>query len=580
MVHRGRRSSHFWSETKLLPFAALRETFREGYSLAAFRADIGSGVIVASVAIPLAMALAIAAGAPPQHGLYTAIIAGFLTALLGGSRFQVSGPTASVVILLPITNQYGLTGLLVAGFLAGWILIGMALLRMGRIIQFIPHTVVTGITAGIAVVIASLQFRDALGLAMPANPHQFFERLRMIIHALPTAAPTEILLTLLTILLLWLWPKCTKRVPAPIVVLPLISLLAYALSKNWEAFSFATIGSRFPLANAGANASGIAALPHLHLPWNYAPEFHENFKISLAAIQDLLPSAFAIAMLGAIETLLSAVVADGLAKTNHSPDAELLALGASNVICPFFGGITATGALARTATNIRFGARSPFSAMFHAVFILLALVVAAPLLAHLPMAALAALLLMTAYNISDWRHFKHLLHVAPRGEAIVLLLCFLLTMAFDMVIGVTAGILLAAFLFMQQMVALTSSKLLLPNETMPSGPKIPHDVLVYEIAGPLFFGAAKRAMESLSRVAVAPKVVILPMNAILTIDLTGLMSFESAIRRLEEAGAKIILTGIRSETLAVLERYHFFENHRVSIFATLEEALNSFAKKN
>jgi MFS superfamily sulfate permease-like transporter len=399
---------------------ALRETLAAGYGASDFRADLLAGLVVGIVALPLAMALGIASGVPPQHGLYTAIVAGGLIALLGGSRAQVSGPTAAfIAILAPITAQYGVGGLMVATMLAGGLLIIMALGGLGRLISYIPYPVTMGFTTGIAVVIATGQLKDLLGLTVPAWPPHFPEQVATMVGAADTARLFDLLIGLFTLAVLILWPrllrnlpaaaqKALRFVPAPLVGLALAGLVAYALHSMWPSFDVVTIGSKY------AKQNGIPqSAPMFALPWSFPGPDGEPLGFSLALFRELASPAVAIALLGAIESLLSAVIADGLAGTRHDPDAELFAQGVGNLVAPFFGGIAATGAIARTGTNIRAGARSPVSAVVHALFVLIAMLALAPVLNFLPMASMAALLLMVAWNMSEIQHFLHTLRHAP-----------------------------------------------------------------------------------------------------------------------------------------------------------------------
>src|SRR6266850_1045167 len=375
-----------------LPAAAVRAVLAEGYSAADLRRDALAGLVVGIVALPLSMALAIAVGVPPQHGLYTAIVAGIVVPLLGGSRFQVTGPTAAfIVILSPILVRHGLAGLLVAGGMAGVLLLAMGLFRLGRLIQFIPHPITTGFTTGIATVIGVLQLKDLLGLRPARVPDHFLERVWSYVQARHTAQLSELSIGALTLAVLALLPRVTKRVPAP---------------------------------------------------------------------------------------LLASVVADALAGTKHDPDSELLALGVGNQLCPFFGGIACTGAIARTATGIRYGSRSPFATVIHALVVLAAVLALAPLISYLPMASLAALLVIVAWNMSEAKHFLHTVRVAPKSDVAVLLTCYALTVIFDMVVAVTAGMILAAFLFMRRMAEVASVQLV--GEDHPHiNLELPRDVLLY-----------------------------------------------------------------------------------------------------
>lgn len=544
---------------KLRLFSALRERFKEPYGFEDFRADMMAGLVVGMVAIPLAMALAIASGAAPQSGLYTVIIGGAVVALLGGSQFQVTGPTAAfVVILFPVVQKFGFAGLLIAGLMAGFILLFMGLARMGRLIQFIPHPVTTGFTAGIALVIATLQLKDFFGLQTTEElPERFLEKVFILFQARGTWSWIELTIGAATLIILALWPKLNKKIPAPLVALSAISVGVVVLSKFFPDFNVATIGSRFSFKINGVIGQGIPqAMPSISWPWNFVSQDGRPFLFSFETLLSIAPSAFAIAMLGAIESLLSAVIADGMTQTKHDPDAELVALGIGNILCPFFGGIPATGAIARTATNIRFGARSPVSAIIHAIFTIFVILLLAPFVSYLPMAALAALLIFVAYNMSELRHFVHILKVAPRSDVTVLLLCFFLTVIFDMVVGVTVGVMLAALLFMRRMAELTTgSKVYREHPIFKANRQIaPTDVLVYKIDGPLFFGAAQKTAQTLVDITDNVHGVVFLMDDVPTMDVTGLVALESAIRRLLNSGKKVCLSGLRPQPKELINR--------------------------
>jgi sulfate permease, SulP family len=369
----------------------LRSRLREGYTAADFRADALAGLVVGIVALPLSMALATAIDAPPQHGLYTAIVAGIIVALLGGTRAQVTGPTAAfVVILLPIVHQHGLGGLLVAGFMAGCILVLMGMARLGRFMSFIPHPVTTGFTAGIGLVIALLQLKDVLGVAPAGRPEGVVEYLEALWYARHAVNGWDVGVAVMTLAMLLVLPKVVKREPAPLLALTAAAVLAALCDHLVTDFHVATIGSKFQVEIDGETIRGIPPLPPMPVwPWDLGGASGGEFTLSFALVRELMPSAFAIAMLGAIESLMAAVIADGMMGTKHDPNSELIALGVANIVCPFFGGIAATGALARTATNIRAGARSPLSVIVHALFILASTIALAPLVAYLPMAAMA-----------------------------------------------------------------------------------------------------------------------------------------------------------------------------------------------
>lgn len=557
------------------PGAAMRQVWHEGYGLSAMRADLMAGLVVGVVALPLSMALAIACNVPPQYGLYTAIVAGAVAALTGGSRTSVTGPTAAfVVVLLPVVSQYGLPGLLLATNMAGVILIAMGLARMGRLIQFIPYPVTTGFTAGIAVVIATLQVKDFLGLHVEHMPQHYVERIEVLFAALPSTHGPDVLIGVLTLALLIVWPKLTRKVPAALVALTLATLLAWLLSRTVGGFEVATIGSRFSYTTAdGVTASGIPQLPPmLQWPWRVPGVDGEPLTLSFSLVRDLFGPAFTIAILGAIESLLCAVVADGMIASKHDPDGELIGQGLGNLAAPFFGGFAATGAIARTAACIRAGGRTPIAAVVHALFILAAVLLLAPLLGYLPLAALAALLLVVAWNMSEARHFIRMLRVAPRSDVAVLLTCFGLTVLMDMVIAVGAGVILAALLFMQRMSALSSTKLVEGHHPRMLAP-LPEGVVLYEVAGPLFFGAAEKAATALATAGERASVVILDLGGVPVIDATGLVALESAIRKLQSAGVMVVLADCKPQPMDVMRKAGIRDvPHKLALCKTLSEA--------
>lgn len=543
---------HLW----YLPFGtALRDKLRGGYDLGKLQADLLAGITVGIVAVPLAMALAIGSGVPPQYGLYTAIVAGLLIALTGGSRFSVSGPTAAfIVILHPIAEKYGLGGLVTAGFMAGVMLIGMGVARMGKLIQFIPYPVTTGFTTGIAVVIASLQLKDFFGLPLTAQPEHFIERLWLVGNTLVDAHWPDLLIGALTLTLLLTWRRLKTGFPAPLVGIFVATVAAWWLSRSVEGFQVATIASRFSYVQGGETLPGIPPfLPRFMLPWQLPGPTGEPLGLSLTLIKELLGPAMAIAVLGAIESLLCAVVADGMTGTKHDPDAELIGQGIGNLVGPFFGGIAATGALARTATNIRAGARSPLAAVFHALFILLVLLALAPLLSYMPMAALAALLLLVAWNMSEIKHFRHIFKVAPSSDILVLLVCFGLTVVFDMVVAISVGVVLAALLFMNQMAELTGVRTLEADHPHLETP-LPDGVRLYEVSGSLFFGAAGKAMRALHDIGPPPRAVILDIEGVTVMDVSGLVAMDSVIERLRGDGVLVAIAGVHGQPALLMRR--------------------------
>ena len=548
-----------------LPAGAMRAVWREGYTSRDLRADVLAGLVVGIVALPLAMALAIAVGVAPQYGLYTSIVAGAVVAALGGSRLQVTGPTAAfIVILAPIYSRFGMSGLLLSGLMGGLILIAMGLCRLGQFIEFIPHPVTTGFTAGIATVIATLQVKDLLGLRLPRAPESFFDRVALMWGARGSASLSELAIAAATLALLLLVPRLTKRIPAPLVAIPVAGVLAAALNHWLPNHAVATIASRFHATVGGRVFSGVPPFPPLPmLPWHAPGPGGAALHLSLSTLRELLSGAFAVAMLGGIESLLSAVIVDGMAGTKHDPDAELLALGIGNVVTPFFGGIPATGAIARTATNFRSGARSPVASIVHALTVLVAVIVLAPLIGYLPMAGLAALLLLVAWNMSEVKHFAHILRVAPRSDALVLVTCFVLTVVFDMVVAVSVGVVLAALLFMRRMAEITEARLVgsAGQEDRHAADEIPADlhktVAIYDIAGPLFFGAAQKAMANLGTVAGDLKVLVVRLDRVPVMDATGLVALESAIATLTRRGCLTILTGLQPQPAGLVARAGF-----------------------
>ncbi|QEY13947.1 C4-dicarboxylic acid transporter DauA [Cellvibrio sp. KY-YJ-3] len=532
---------------------ALREAcITEHYGAPRFTRDLLAGITVGIIAIPLAMALAIASGVPPQYGLYTAIIAGFLIPLLGGSRFSISGPTAAfVVILYPIAQKYGLGGLLVASVMAGGILVVMALLRLGRLIEYIPEAVTLGFTAGIAVVIATLQIKDFFGLQLPDMPEHYLEKLWLLIQSLPDFYWPSFVVAAATLAIMLLWPLLKLPVPPHLPALIVGTLVAVVL--NQSGFDVDTIGSRFSYTLAdGSTGLGIPPqLPQFEWPWLQAGANGESIQWNLRVVQDLLAAAFAIAMLGAIESLLCAVVLDGMSGKRHSANSELLGQGIANIITPFFGGITATAALARSAASIKAGAESPVAGMIHALVVLLGLVALAPLLAYLPMPAMAALLVMVAWGMSEAHKAVHLIKTAPRGDVWVFITCFALTVLFDMVIAITAGIVLAALLFMKEIAAMTHVDDVTGDGRI-DGKQLPENWRAFSISGPLFFAAADRVFGELSTLCTEQQHIILSLKEVSLLDAGGLSALNKLIAKCEKNNTELILTDIPKQPLSTL----------------------------
>ncbi|MCI0510548.1 SulP family sulfate permease [Chromohalobacter marismortui] len=538
--------------------SGLRAAWRGGYGLTDLRKDVMAGLTIGTVAVPLSMALAIATGVPPQHGLYTAIVAGAIIALTGGSRFNVSGPTAAfVVILFPIVQQYGLGGLLIASMMAGIILVALGITRMGRLIEFVPYPVVLGFTAGIAVVIAGLQIPDFLGLSVGQLGEHFVENMGRIVTSLPTLDPLEFAIGAFTLTVMLLWPRLHVPIPAPLVGLVVGAIVAY-VANQWfgspGAPAVETIASRFTWEANGETGTGIPPIaPSFTVPWLLPGPNGAPLELNFELIRALLGPAFAIAMLGAIESLLCAVVSDGLTKTKHDPNAELIGQGLGNIVAPLFGGITATAAIARTATNIRSGARSPVAAVVHSVVVLLAVIALAELLGLVPMTALAALLFIIAWNMSEARHFLHTLRSAPPGDVAILVTCFGLTVVFDMVLAVAVGMGLAAALFIRRMALLTTTDRL-ETDQHPAVTGLPSEIAVYEINGPLFFGVAEKALTSLHRVDRHVQTVVIDMRKVPSMDGTAIVALQSLIDEMHREGVALILVGLPSRIIVKLRR--------------------------
>lgn len=564
------------SRAARLPIAtALRATLAGGYRAADLKADLLAGIVVGIVALPLSMALAIAVGVAPQHGLYTAIVAGAVTAVLGGSRFQVTGPTAAfIVILAPIVDKHGLGGLLTAGFIAGLMLIAMGAAKMGRFIQFIPHPVTTGFTTGIGAVIATLQLKDILGLSVAHPGESYLQKVAAFWHARGTLRGTEIAMAALTFGLLLLVPRVQRRVPAPLIALGVAALVGIGVHAVEPSLRFDTLGTRFTSEIGGQIVHGIPrSLPLPSLPWQAA-------GLSFADVEELIGAAFAIAMLGAIESLLSSVIADSLTGTRHDPDAELVGLGVANVLTPFFGGIAATGALARTATNVRSGAKSPFAAVIHALFVLVSILALAPLVAYVPMASLAALLLLVAWNMSEVHTFVNIFKIAPKSDISVMVTCFTLTVLFDMVIAIAVGVVLAAILFMRRMAELTGARAMISESDAHEQGLVPPGVALYEIQGPLFFGAAKAAMGAMTAITDEhPRAVVIDLGQVPMMDATGLVALDTAIGTLMREKIGVVLAGPLPRPERIFQKAKLTQKYpQLQVAPGLREALAVAAK--
>ncbi|MFO1258410.1 MAG: C4-dicarboxylic acid transporter DauA [Gammaproteobacteria bacterium] len=555
--------------------ALIDACLKEPYNLNRFLKDVLAGVTVGIISIPLAMALAMASGVPPQYGLYTATLGGFIVALTGGSRFSISGPTAAfVVILYPVSKQFGLGGLLTATFLAGILLIGMAVARLGRLIEYIPGSVTLGFTSGIAVVIATLQVKDFLGLSLASQPESYVERVWSLVMAMPTIHWPTVLVASLTLLVLLIWRKLNISFPGH---LPAILVgTASAMVLSYYGFEVDTIGTRFTyeLPN-GLIGQGIPSqFPSFTWPWKMPGSSGEPIVWSWQTIQALLPAAFSIAMLGAIESLLCAVVLDNMTGRRHHANGELLGLGLGNMVVPFFGGIAATAAIARSVANFKAKAESPVSAMIHALFVLIGLLCLAPVLAYLPIASMAALLVVVAWNIAELHKVIDLAKKAPLGDILVLGLCFSLTVLFDMVIAISVGMVLASFLFMREIARMTRVSDITMNPKYLQQSISPYWA-VYRINGPLFFAAADRIFAELSQICMEKKGIILYFGEVSLIDAGGLSALQRFIDQCRRHQTKVVITDLQFQPLRTLAKAHIEAVPGELMFAqTLSELLN------
>lgn len=523
-----------------------------------------AGVIVGIVALPLAMAFAIASGVKPEQGLYTAIIAGFIVATCGGSRVQIAGPTgAFIVILAGVTAKYGIEGLQISTMMAGVFLLLMGFARLGNVIKFIPDPVITGFTAGIGIIIFTSQWKDFLGLP-PAQGEYFHLKMLHLIETLPQLHMPTALLGIGSFILLLVSPKIFRKIPAPLIAMVAATLVQYFFGFN----GVATIGSTF---------GGIPqTLPSFNMP-----------QVTWTRMIELISPAFAIAMLGAIESLLSAVVADGMSTTTtharHNSNQELIGQGLANIAAPLFGGFAATGAIARTATNIRNGGNSPLAGIIHSATLVVIILALAPLAAYIPLCALAAILFVVAWNMSDVPHFVKTLRRAPRGDVVVLLVTFCLTVFTTLVIAVNIGLLLAVLLFLKRMIASvhieTQSPEHLARELGQNGkqaPILPPGVMVYSIDGPFFFGVAERFERALSAIHDDPKALILRLRNASFIDMTGLQALEDVAQHLARRNIRLILCETNPYIREKLERAGLLALVGPdNIFAQLDTAIES-----
>ena len=535
-------------------FSALKKSIASKPTLSDIQENILAGLAVGVIALPLSMALAIASGVPPQHGLYTAIVSGLVIAICGGSKVNISGPTAAfVVVLLPIVHQFGIGGLLVSGFMAGVLLIILGLGKLGKFIEIVPYPVIIGFTAGIGVVIGTLQIKDFMGLSIEAFEGDYLDKLFLIIGSLPTINFQEFFVGTLTIIILLLWPRFRSKIPGHLIALLIGSITAWLCSYFDPGFSVATIGSRFHYEINGIMGDGIPAiLPSFEWPWNLPNADGEPIGISFNLVKMLLPSAITIAILGALESLLCAVVADGMTGKKHNPNDELIGQGIGNMIAPLFGGIPATAAIARTAANIKAGGSFPLSAVVHGLFVLGSILALTPLLAYIPMASMAALLLVVAWNMSEAKHFIRTVKVAPRDDVIVLILCFALTVLFDMTIAVAVGIGLAAMLFIRRTITLTDTSRVEKNHEVYGD--LSDNIVIYDINGSLFFGSAQKALQSISIVTPNLRVVILDMSEVTMLDMSAIIAIESIKDSLSKQQIGLVINKLQPRMILKLRR--------------------------
>jgi len=554
------------------PFSALKDSFRNGYTSRNLVKDIIAGLTVGIIAIPLSMALAIASGVPPQHGLYTAIVAGIIIALTGGSRFNISGPTAAfVVILFPVTQQFGLSGLLMATLFSGIILVLMALFRLGRLIEYIPLPVTLGFTSGIGIVIATLQIKDFLGLSIEQMPSHYLEKVQVILTALPSINWADAGVGIITLIILTQWHKLRLPIPGHLPAVIVATLLSLLLTHF--GYAVATIGTQFQYTlSDGTTGYGIpSVLPEFSLPWNIPDPQGNLINWNFDTIQRLLPAAFSMAVLGAIESLLCAVILDNMTDTKHHSNNELLAQGLGNIASPFFGGITATAAIARSAVNVKSGGVSPISSVVHALLVLFALLFFAPALSYLPLSSMAALLLVVAWHMADLPQIIQLIRRSGRNEIAVLLVCLILTVLFDMVIAISVGVLLASLLFIRTIAEMTKSINIAVPEDLD-------DVLIYRISGPLFFAAADNLFADLHDKTVHTdheiKHIVLQCDAVTVLDAGGIHALTRFVQHMLPH-QQLYMCNMQFQPLrTIVKSGSLPEIKKITFTADLTEALN------
>ena len=534
--------------------------------------NILSGLTVGIIALPLSMALAIATGVPPQLGLYTAIIAGFFAAIFGSSKVNISGPTAAfIVILIPIVHDFGVSGLLICGLLSGFILVIAGFLKLGTLIEIVPYPVTVGFTSGIAVVIATYQIKDFFGLSIENFEGHYLDKIFLIFSNFNTFKPAELIVGATTLFILIFWQKTKSKIPSALIALGFITIVVYIANIYFPQLNISTIYSTFDYKIGNLEGQGIPPIPlHFELPWSYLNVDQINFDL----FYKLLPHSIAIAILGALESLLCAVISDGMTGHKTDPNKELIGQGITNIIVPFFGGIPATAAIARTVVNVKAGATSKISSVIHSLFILASISFLATYLSFLPMAALSALLLMVAWNMSEIKHFINIVKVAPGNDILILLTCFFLTVLIDMQVAVAIGMGLASILFIKKTIDLHSIELT-NNRTNIIHPDIPDNISIYDINGPMFFGAAQSALKTLLNVNENTSVVILNMKNVPIIDMTGIITLKSIVENFESKNKKLVFCGLSERILKELEKAHFhFDGVTLKTFDNLHDSIN------
>ena len=533
----------------------------KNYNRQQFTKDLLAGVIVGIVALPLAIAFAIASGVSPEKGLYTAVIAGFIISAMGGSRVQIGGPTgAFIVIVYGIVQVHGVNGLIIATFMAGVMLIIMGFARLGSVIKFIPHPLIIGFTSGIAVLIFSSQMKDFFGLKMGAVPADFLDKWKSYIESFGSVNMYAVILAAATVAIILLWPKVTHKIPGS-----LIAILVTTAAMQLLHLPVDTIGSRF--------GSIPSSLPMPVIP-------HVDF----ATIKNLIQPAFTIALLGGIESLLSAVVSDGMIGGRHKSNMELIAQGTANIFSSIFGGIPATGAIARTATNVKNGGRTPVAGIVHAITLLLIMLFIGKWAALIPMATLAGILVVVAYNMSEWESFVSVFK-GPRSDVAVLLTTFLLTVLVDLTVAIEIGMVLAVFLFMRKMIKFSDVSILTKDigdngngkdKEAVSNFIVPKDVEVFEITGPLFFGAAYKFKDAMRFIEKPPKILIIRMRQVPIIDATGIRTLEEVFKESMHRGTKLILSEVHSQQVIkeLQDTRLLFSIGKGNVTDSFEEALS------